>query len=77
LLGPKIIPVYLDGQNTALPQSDAGFLYQTFTPILHEAPKEWMTADSMILPNRQKFTAQAFELSNKLLEQLRKRLQAV
>ncbi|MGH7450146.1 MAG: AAA family ATPase [bacterium] len=76
LLGPKIIPVYLDGQDAALTQSDAGFLYQTLAKILQAAPKEWTAADSLILPNRQEFEAQAFELSGKLLGQLRERLQA-
>ena len=76
LLGPKIIPVYLDGQDAGLTQSDAGFLYQTLAKILRAAPREWATADSLILPNRQEFEAHAFELSSKLLKQLRERLQA-
>ena len=75
LLGPKIIPVYLDGQDAALTQSDAGFLHQTLAKILQAAPREWTTADSLILPNRQEFAAQAFELSGKLLGQLREHLQ--
>lgn len=76
LLGPKIIPVYLDGQDAALTQSDASFLYQTLAKILQAAPREWTTADSLILPNCQEFEAHAFELSGKLLGQLRKRLLA-
>jgi len=76
LLGPKIIPVYLDGQDAGLTQSDAGFLHQTLAKILQAAPREWTTADSLILPNRQEFAAQAFELSGKLLGQLRERLHA-
>ncbi len=76
LLGPRIIPVYLDGQDAGLTQSDAGFLYQTLAKILQAAPREWTAADSLILPNRQEFEARAFELSGKLLGQLRERLQA-